>query len=174
MIEKGPIIKYHNRAEDFSSYAEASFFARALAFFIDAAILGAFQAAFSALFDYFSAKAFMNYGFNIQENLIALRALYIFGNALLLPSLYYIPQIKRDGQTVGKKAMGIRIIRIANESEDDGGASLGIGRIFAREIIGKFISTLFFGAGFIVRLFGLDAFHDKMAKTTVISLKSIN
>lgn len=160
MIDEGPIIKYHNQKEDFTAYPEAGFPARALAFFIDAAILGLFQTAFTALFDYVAMR------FNPPvESFIYLNILYGICNAIVLPSLYFIPQIKHGGQTVGKRVLRIKIIRV------DDAELTSTGRIFLREIIGKFVSAVFFGAGYMVRLFGLDTFHDKMAKTKVISLK---
>lgn len=160
MIEEGPIIKYHNQKEDISAYPPASFAARALAFFIDAMILGAIQASFAAFYDLAITKMAPP-----VESYFFFHVLYAFLNAIALPSLYFIPQIRRSGQTIGKKVLRIRIVG------EDNTEKLGPGRIFLREIIGKFVSAVFFGAGYMMRLFGLDTFHDKMAKTKVISLK---
>lgn len=154
-----PVIKYHNTKEDYHNYPKAPFIKRALAFFIDAVILGFFQTGFTAFYDYA-----LGFDINIEftENIYNL--IYLLCNAVLIPSLYFIPQVKRNGQTVGKKVMKIKIIR-EDYSED-----LGVIRIFLREIIGKFISAFFFGAGYIVAFFGIDTFHDKIAGTRVISL----
>ncbi len=40
-----PIIKYHNKKEDFHVYQDATFVSRALAFVIDSSVIGLLQAA---------------------------------------------------------------------------------------------------------------------------------
>lgn len=50
---------------------------------------------------------------------------------------------------------------------------LGIWTIIVRELIGKFISSMFLMLGYIVRVFGYRTWHDKFAKTRVISVKYI-
>ncbi|MEX0798221.1 MAG: RDD family protein [Bacteriovoracaceae bacterium] len=163
MNSKDPIIKYHNQIEDFSSYSEARFHVRALAFFIDAVILGVFQTAFTALYDHLLARLQVSMDYYVYVNVF-----YVFFAYVAIPSAYFIPQMLKSGQTVGKRVLRIRVILENNEGD------LSSGRIFLREIIGKFVSAVFFGAGYIVRLFGLDTFHDKMAKTKVISLKVVD
>ncbi len=160
MIDKGPIIKYHNQLEDFSSYDEAGFPSRALAFFIDALIIGIAQTVFATIFDFLANHYNAPMSWHTELNVI-----FVICSYILIPSLYFIPQLKRNGQTVGKRVMRIKIIK-----EDDT-PELSVGRIFLREIIGKALSAVFFGAGYIVRIFGLDTFHDKIAKTKVITLK---
>ncbi len=86
-------------------------------------------------------------------------------NALLVPGLYYVPQMKQDGATLGKRIMGLRVLQINDKSE------LSYGRIILRDVLGKFLSMMFFGAGFLIRAFGLETFHDKLAKTKVVSLR---
>ncbi|MCO4753050.1 MAG: RDD family protein [Bacteriovoracaceae bacterium] len=160
MLDRGPIIKYHNQVEDFSSYEQAGFASRALAFFIDALILGIAQTIFATLFDFLANHYEVPKTWHMELNVI-----FIICSYIIIPSIYFIPQIKRGGQTIGKRAMRIMIIR------EDNTPQLSAGRIFLREIIGKALSAVFFGAGYIVRIFGLDTFHDKIAKTKVISLK---
>ncbi len=160
MNDKGPIIKYHNQLEDFSSYPEAAFPTRALAFFIDAIILGIMQATFSALFNFLANKLNVPTTWHSSLDFI-----YIILSYIAIPTCYFLPQIKRDGQTIGKKVMKIRIVNESNEPQ------LSYTKIFVREIFGKAVSAVFFGAGYLVRLFGLDTFHDKIAKTKVISLR---
>ena len=67
------------------------------------------------------------------------------------------------GQTVGKMAVGIRVVK-------DDGTPPGVGYAFIREIIGKFISTLGFFIGFIWIIFDDDkkGWHDYIAQTYVI------
>ncbi len=160
MIERGPIIKYHNQDEDFSSYPEAAFISRALAFFIDALILGILQAVFAAIFNFMANKYKVPLAWHDFLDMI-----FLFVSYVAIPSAYFLPQIKRDGQTIGKKVMKIKIIN------EDNQAQMSYLKIFTREIVGKAISAVFFGAGYLVRVFGLDTFHDKIAKTKVISLK---
>lgn len=163
MLENGPVIKYHSSKEDFSAYPEATFPSRALAFFIDAVILGTLQTAFAALFDYIVVKSAPP-----VDAFLFLNGFYLMCNFVAIPSLYFIPQIKRSGQTIGKRVMRIKIIR------DDNTGSLSPGRIFLREIVGKFVSAVFFGAGYMVRLFGLETFHDKIAKTRVVAIGAVD
>lgn len=158
--EAGPIIKYHNLKEDFHVYEEATFLQRGLAFLIDSSILGLIQTAAVSIFD----RLAMDYA-SPEASTLLLGLLFWSLNVLVLPALYYAPQMKKDGATMGKRIMGLRVLRKDDIPE------LGLGRILARDVLGKFVSMMFFGAGFLIRAFGLDTFHDKIAKTKVVSLR---
>jgi uncharacterized RDD family membrane protein YckC len=68
------------------------------------------------------------------------------------------------GTTPGKNALGMYVI-------DERGGRAGFGRMLAREWIGKFISGLVFGLGYLWILFDKDrqAWHDKLMSTYVIT-----
>ena len=67
------------------------------------------------------------------------------------------------GQSLGKMAIGIKIVKTD-------GSSVGFGGAFIREIIGKLVSTLIFFLGYIWILFDgkRQGWHDKIAGTYVV------
>jgi uncharacterized RDD family membrane protein YckC len=69
------------------------------------------------------------------------------------------------GQTPGKMALRIKVVKTDF-------ADLGFLRAFWREVVGKFLATLFFGLGFL--LVAIDpekqGLHDRMAATYVVKL----
>ncbi|KIH76361.1 hypothetical protein GFER_11740 [Geoalkalibacter ferrihydriticus DSM 17813] len=69
------------------------------------------------------------------------------------------------GQTPGKMALRIQVIR-------HDGASVGFMRAFVREVVGKFISGILFGLGFLMVAFDAQkqGLHDRLATTYVIKL----
>lgn len=71
------------------------------------------------------------------------------------------------GASVGKKAMGIKITNAQ-------GAPPGLARSFLREIPGKWLSSTFYGLGFL--LAGIDpetrALHDRLSGTWVIEAET--
>ena len=83
--------------------------------------------------------------------------------ALLLPWAYYVILTGTRGQTVGKMALGIKVV-------DVNGNILGMGRAALREIVGKIISTLIFWLGFLWTIWdpNKQGWHDKLASTYVI------
>jgi len=162
-IGPGPIIKYHNQKEDFHVYAEAGFLPRGLAFLIDSSILGLLQTAGVSIFDEMTMR------FAPADSSTLLLGVLFWGlNAFMLPALYYVPQMKVDGSTIGKRTLGLRVLRTDDSPE------LSILRILLRDVLGKLLSMVFFGAGFLVRAFGLETFHDKVAKTKVVSLRDFS
>ena len=52
------------------------------------------------------------------------------------------------------------------------GATLGYGKAFYREVIGKFLSGIIFAIGYLMAAFDdqKQALHDRMARTYVIKL----
>lgn len=77
--------------------------------------------------------------------------------------LYVWLMIGFKGQTLGKMAVGIRVVDRKGEVPDLGQAAL-------REIMGKFISGFFFALGYIWALFDprRQSWHDKIADTYVV------
>lgn len=63
----------------------------------------------------------------------------------------------------GKKALGIKVVR-------ENGGKVNFHDAVIREILGKFLSGIIFGLGFIWILFDAkkQGWHDKIAKTVVI------
>jgi uncharacterized RDD family membrane protein YckC len=89
----------------------------------------------------------------------ALPALIVF----LTPWAYYVILTGTKGQTVGKMALGIKVV-------DANGDIPGLGRAALREIIGKTISGLVLGLGYFWIIWdpNKQGWHDKIASTHVI------
>jgi uncharacterized RDD family membrane protein YckC len=83
----------------------------------------------------------------------------------LVKFAYFYAFTAVGGQTIGKMAVGIRVVTEANTTVDGGCA-------FRRTIAGVTAVTL--GIGFIPALFGAErrAFHDRVARTRVVALRS--
>jgi len=89
--------------------------------------------------------------------------LLLLAAASVVPFLYFWLMTAFLGQTLGKMALGIRVVNRAGQPP-------GLGWAFLREFFGKFLSSLFFGIGYIWAAFDSDkqAWHDKIAATFVI------
>ncbi|GAV23329.1 RDD family protein [Carboxydothermus pertinax] len=79
--------------------------------------------------------------------------------------IYYVVMTVILGQTLGKMALGIRVIR------QDGGPN-SWGAILLRETVGKFLSTLILFIGYLMAAFDPQkrALHDRIAKTFVVKV----
>jgi uncharacterized RDD family membrane protein YckC len=91
--------------------------------------------------------------------------------ALMLPLVYLIWWLSlfRKGQTPGKKLLSVQVVHHQT------GAIPGFGKMFLREIIGKFVSGLFLGLGYFWAIFDKNnqAWHDKLAGTVVIKATGV-
>lgn len=126
-------------------YGYASFIKRLTASSIDTLILG-----------------FLSYIINASS-----RSGLSLGGFLSLVYIFYF-WIKQDGQTLGKKAMGIQIVRENQQPIDISTALI--------RYLGYIVSSLFFGLGYLWVIFDpkKQAWHDKLAKTYVINTDSNN
>ncbi len=79
---------------------------------------------------------------------------------------YPVYFIGTRGQTPGKMAMGIKIVGI------DSGQHPSFVNAFLREVIGKFLSGIFLGLGFLWIIWDekKQGWHDKIARTIVIKV----
>ncbi|HCH59554.1 MAG TPA: hypothetical protein DEV73_03000 [Candidatus Zambryskibacteria bacterium] len=77
--------------------------------------------------------------------------------------IFYLNLLKR-GMTPGKWLLSERVV------ESISGNYPGLWRMILREIIGKFVSGLFFGLGYFWAIWDRDgqAWHDKIAVTVVV------
>ncbi|MEK8127236.1 RDD family protein [Paenibacillus filicis] len=118
----------------------AGFWIRAVAFVIDLALL--------SLISYLYGK-------------LGLQPLPVIANLGL--SLYFLLLTGLFGQTLGKRIVGIRVVR-ADGTVPSWGAAL------IRETIGKWLSILLLGIGFLMA--GMDAnkraLHDQLSRTYVV------
>jgi uncharacterized RDD family membrane protein YckC len=85
----------------------------------------------------------------------------------LVSFAYYIYFTGSSGQTIGKRALGIRVTKADGSPVDYGVAAL-------RETIGKFVSGIILGIGFLFPLWDArrQALHDKVASTVVVKVTS--
>ena len=86
--------------------------------------------------------------------------------AILFPVVYFIwfLTLFRKGLTPGKKLLGLQVVNHQT------GEIPGFGKMFLREVVGRFLSGLFLGLGYLWALFdkNAQAWHDKLAGTVVI------
>jgi uncharacterized RDD family membrane protein YckC len=89
--------------------------------------------------------------------------------AFLFPILYcvWFLMLLRRGLTPGKKLLGLQVL---NQQTGD---IPGFGKMFLREIVGRFLSGLVFGLGYLWALFDKNgqAWHDKLAGTVVVRVR---
>ena len=84
---------------------------------------------------------------------------------IIIPVFYWSYLTFKLGHTPGKRLFGLRVVS-SDESE------LTFKRIFYRESLGKSISTIILGLGYLTAFFNEDkkAWHDKMFRTKVIEI----
>ncbi len=133
----------------------ATFSKRALALFIDAFILLGVFAFISLFIALVIDKKSESFNFINAALQMAFTVTYL---------VFF--QFKM-GQTVGKRLVGIKVI-------DGVGNTPTLITLFLREVIGKFLSNITFGIGYVLVLKdpNKQALHDKIANTYVIQLKN--
>lgn len=131
----------------------AGFWIRLVAALIDGIILGIAAAVFSFMIGFI---------FN-SEAVSGIRGILsdILGIAASIS--YYVFYQHSTGQTLGKKALGLKVV---NEE----GATPSYLTFFLREIIGKLVSGIILGIGYLMVAFDSkkQGLHDKIAGTYVI------
>lgn len=87
--------------------------------------------------------------------------------AMIVSILYYVILIGKKGQTFGKMALGIKVVKV------DTNQVPGIGGAVIREVVGKFLSAIILGIGYLWMIWDpkKQALHDKIASTVVIRVK---
>lgn len=89
--------------------------------------------------------------------------------AIVFPLAYMVwfLSLLRQGLTPGKKLLGLQVV------DQRTGDLPGFGKMFLREIVGRFLSALFLILGYIWAIFdkNAQALHDKLAGTVVIKRK---
>lgn len=91
----------------------------------------------------------------------------INGISTLLGVLYYTYLEGTTGQTLGKQALGIRVIDLS------GGGPIGFGRAFIR-YIGRFVSAIVLLLGYLWMLWDKErqTWHDKFANSVVVPVSA--
>ncbi|MDX2493437.1 MAG: RDD family protein [Desulfuromusa sp.] len=139
---------------------KAGFWMRLVATFIDAFIVFVLQFLLGSLL----AVAGVATGGG-SEGSVGNMAILIQLFGFVLSIVYYVFFTGYCGQTPGKMALRIKVIR-------RDGAALSYGRAAFREVPAKFISGIIFGIGYLMVAFDdqKQGLHDRMADTYVIKL----
>ena len=140
---------------------KAGFWIRVVASLVDAFILIVMQILLSVLLGLLTKG--VSTGMN-QQGLTMLSLLFsIFGTVLSMA--YYVFFTGYCGQTPGKMAVRVKVIRTDGEE-------IRFGRAFFREVLGKFVSGIILGIGYLMVAFDgqKQGLHDKIADTYVIKL----
>lgn len=126
----------------------ASFGSRFVAFIIDAVLMALAQGIIGFIL-----------GLVLGDNGQYLSSIISIG----LSIYYWVVYQAMTGQTIGKKAMKIQVVTVSGEKP--------VYMTFVlRELLGKFVSSLIFGLGYLFPLWDekKQALHDKIAGTLVV------
>lgn len=140
--------------------AKAGFWIRAVASVLDMLALGLLESALGSLLIRISG---MEPGFHSPEGRMIMLTVLFFG--MVLGYAYRIFFIGYCGQTPGKMAVRVKVVRTD-------GAEVGYVRAFLREVLGKFLSKVILGIGYLMVAFDprKQGLHDKIADTYVVKL----
>jgi predicted Zn finger-like uncharacterized protein len=139
---------------------KAGFWIRFVASMIDGLILGAVQF-FIGLLLGFAGGAAGDFDGSGAFALMAITWLC----SMVVSVTYYVFFTGYNGQTPGKMALRIQVVR-------SDGTPMSYGRAFLREIPGKFVSGILLGIGYLMVAFDQQkqGLHDRIAGTYVIKL----
>ncbi|MBI5358116.1 RDD family protein [Candidatus Amesbacteria bacterium] len=126
----------------------AGFWRRAAAVLLDSLILTVFNGLLGTIFT-LGGDNMLNIGQIITS---------------FLSIVYYVYFIGNRGQTLGKMIMKIKVIGLETQKP------IGYLKAFLRDIIGKILSGLVFGLGYLwsIRDKYKQTWHDKLAKSVVV------
>ncbi|MBV6496045.1 MAG: RDD family protein [Acidobacteria bacterium ACB1] len=141
----------------------ASFGSRFLAFVVDDILIAIVATVFSAVI---SGLGLLGSSHPDNPALVIgawVSSLVIMALSLLFQFLYFGYFLSKDGQSIGKKLLGIRV-----QKREGGNVSFLIGGL--RGTIGYYISGFIFFLGYIWAFFDKnhEAWHDKLFGTTVV------
>lgn len=138
---------------------KAGFWIRVVACILDFFLLGIVQVGLSLLI----SLVINMLGIATEGDPAVNMVIWLFGASLSIG--YAVFFTGYCGQTPGKMALCIKVIRTD-------GSPVTYGRAVLREVLGKFISSLLLGIGYLMVIFDnqKQGLHDKMADTYVIKL----
>ena len=141
--------------------AKAGFWIRVVASLLDMLALGLLESFLGSLLIRASG---LEPGFHSPEGRMIMLTVASFG--LVLGYAYRVFFIGYCGQTPGKMAVRIKVIRTD-------GTEVGYVRALLREVVGKFLSKLLLGIGYLMVAFDSrkQGLHDKIADTYVVKLQ---
>jgi predicted Zn finger-like uncharacterized protein len=139
----------------------AGFWLRVVASLIDSLVVFVVQIVCGVLFGVTSSLVGGGLGHGPDRGLFSL--VWLFTTTVGLA--YYVVFTGACGQTLGKMALRIKVVRTD-------GSDLGYGGAFLREVPGKFLSGLILGIGYLMVAFDQrkQGLHDKIAGSLVVKL----
>lgn len=140
---------------------KAGFWIRLVAALVDSTLVGVLQLIFGSALIVAALMMTGDRGSAARD----LGMLIAWSFAPVLGVVYYVGFTGYCGQTPGKMALRVKVIRCD-------GSAIGYGRAFFRETLGKFVSMLILGIGYLMVAFDgqKQGLHDKLAATYVIKL----
>ncbi len=151
-----------NQPPEATVYGEyAGFITRLMAFFLDGLILAVIVSAVTLVINFVVQSFGINELLGIHQQTQWLVAILLAALAVVVTVLYDIGFWLLAGQTPGKRAMGVRIVRTDGER-------VNLGNAVRREIGYVISAILFLGYLWVLVDNRRQAFHDKLAGTLVI------
>ena len=147
----------------------AGFWIRLVAALIDGFILGIVGSIIQAIFSGLIGASLLTTQ-SIDPTANAGLFVVLFGTAVLvnigIQVAYFVGLTGVYGATVGKMILGLKVV-------DTNGQKIGFGKVALREIVGKWISGLVLGLGYLWVAFDdkKQGWHDKIAGTLVIKTR---
>jgi predicted Zn finger-like uncharacterized protein len=147
-------------ANPMDAVPKATFWMRAVATLVDAAIVFGLQMTLGGLLALAGTVTVVG-----SEGGAGETAFIVHFFSYLISFTYYIFFTGYCGQTPGKMVLRIKVVR-------QDGSPIGYGRAAFREVPAKFLSGIIFGIGYLMVLFDEQkrALHDRMSDTYVIKL----
>lgn len=154
-----PQLNRRFRTAQAHGYAPANNNKRVIAFFIDGIVSSVLS---TLLFKYGFAPFVKSAGSQALQLTFTVMLTW-----LLIPSLYWVVLQKELGATPGKKMLGLKVVNL------DGTHEISYGRLFVREIIGRYISGGALFLGYVWVIFNQDrrSWHDLLSKTRVVDFR---
>lgn len=140
---------------------KAGFWIRTVAAIVDSVLVTIIEVALGLVLG--MAMARLGGGLDATGQSMLAVVIWLFGTVLTVA--YYVFFTGYCGQTPGKMALRIKVIRT-------NGMEIGYGKAALREVLGKFFSGVLLGIGYLMVAFDLQkqGLHDKIADTYVIKL----
>jgi predicted Zn finger-like uncharacterized protein len=144
-----------------TSLPKAGFWIRVIASLIDSLLAGMVQVVFTLILGLTASTLAGEMDPQGEAAISMLTTLF----SIMFGCVYYIFFTGYCGQTPGKMALRIKVIRTS-------GADIGYGRAFLREVPGKFLSGILLCIGYLMVVFDdqKQGLHDRVADTYVIKL----
>lgn len=149
------VITGENLSEDYHQYPLASFKQRAFAVLLDgffsALMMGVLSGVLKHVLDHPGRPG------GVGPRLLQISFVFAY---------YYFP-LYASGETLGKKLVGVKVV------SENGDGKLGFGQVLGREAIGKLISMLALGLGYVGAITRKDkkTFHDRLFSTRVVTFR---